>query len=343
MVTENKKIAFTCCSNNYLAQAKVLGDSLIGHNPDYQFIICLVDQLDDNLDYSFFAPHIIIPIEKLQIPNFEEVYLKYNIIELNTAVKATCFKYLLKEYKIDFLYYFDPDIMIFNKLDGLEKEFNQNEILLTPHIVSPIEFDELEPRENMFLNYGIYNLGFLGVKNHSSNVNSFLDWWENRTLYNGFIDVKNGFFVDQLWINYVPLFFEKVKITFNLGCNTAPWNIHERKQLSKIGENYTINEKDDLVFYHFSSYSYQFPDRLSKAYTRNTFETCPDYRKIYKIYHEMIVANNVEFISKLKCSFVTKRENIIHSSKVIIYKQSIYKKYARLLVPPILFKLIGKS
>ena len=41
---------FTVCSANYLAQAKTLGQSLHQHNPDYHFVIGLVDRISPELD-----------------------------------------------------------------------------------------------------------------------------------------------------------------------------------------------------------------------------------------------------------------------------------------------------
>ncbi len=90
------RIAFTLCSNNYLAQAKTLGDSLIEHNPDYEFVIGLVDRKRDDVDYDFFRPHGIIEIEEIGIPKFAELGKRYGIIELNTAVKPFLFQHLLK-------------------------------------------------------------------------------------------------------------------------------------------------------------------------------------------------------------------------------------------------------
>ena len=62
---------FTICSNNYLAQAKTLGDSLMQHNPHYRFVIFLVDRLSEGVDYSFFAPYELIPVEQIEINGFD--------------------------------------------------------------------------------------------------------------------------------------------------------------------------------------------------------------------------------------------------------------------------------
>ncbi len=105
-------IAFTICSNNYLAQAKTLGDSFLDHHPDVKFIIGLVDRFDKSFDYSFFSRFEIIPVEDIQINNFDELTAKYNIVELNTAVKPSYIHYIFQNYQADKLIYLDPDILV---------------------------------------------------------------------------------------------------------------------------------------------------------------------------------------------------------------------------------------
>ena len=83
------KIAFTICSNNYLAQAKILCDSLLENNPNYKVVIGLCDELSDSIDYSFFNNIEIINVSKIDIFCFEEIIKKYNIIELNTSIKPS--------------------------------------------------------------------------------------------------------------------------------------------------------------------------------------------------------------------------------------------------------------
>ena len=81
-------IIFTLCSNNYLAQAKTLGDSLLKYNPGYKFIIGLVDELSKEVDYNFFKPYTIIPAAQIGIPDFDSLWKKYSIVEFNTCAKA---------------------------------------------------------------------------------------------------------------------------------------------------------------------------------------------------------------------------------------------------------------
>jgi hypothetical protein len=336
------KIVFTLCSNNYLAQAKVLGDSLLKYNPDFRFIIGLVDKKNIEIDYSFFIPHEVITIEDIGLTNFEGLWQKFNIIELNTAVKSSFIKYLFKLYpEAEFVFYFDPDIMIFGKLSSLENEFSEAKVLLTPHVITPIEVDDLWPGENTFLNYGIYNLGFIGVKNDPE-VLPFLDWWEDRTLKLGFIRPCEGIFVDQLWINLAPLFFKGFKILFSLGFNAAPWNLHERKKINYDSEKFVMTDQSTLTFYHFSSYNYKRPDLISKYYDRYTFDNCPDLKKVYSIYQQLLVENKVEFFSRIPCYYVEKRTEIEREKNKISVERKI-KNSIREFVPPIMWKVVKRA
>lgn len=345
------KLVYTCCSNNYLAQAKILGDSLIAHNPDYTFIICLVDTLHPEIDYSFFEPHTIIPISDIPIPEFETIWKRYNIVELNTCVKASCCKYLLHLHaNCSHILYLDPDIMIFDSLSQLEREFETSDILLTPHITTPIPHDGKEPQESVFLNYGIYNLGFIGLKNKSEETNALLDWWEQHTIKRGYIDICNGVFVDQLYMNHAPLFFKKVKICTEFGYNAAPWNLHERHIIETKNSKFKMNDNSPLVFYHFSSFSYTFPQRLSRSYTRYSFDNCSCFKPLYKQYLIQLHNNRVTVFSKIPCYYTQQRDAFIESQKqeiitIEIQKQkspkSLIIRFFRLITPPFIWDIFG--
>ena len=152
-------IAFTICSNNYLAQAKVLIESLLRHSTNLKIYIGLCDEKNNSIDYSQF-PCEIIEIKNIGIENFDKLWEKYNIVELNTSVKPSLFKYLIKQNpEAHFIYYFDPDIELFNSLEYLNQEFENNfDVLLTPHILSPISLDNKTPGENIFLNFSYKQL-----------------------------------------------------------------------------------------------------------------------------------------------------------------------------------------
>ncbi len=298
------KIAFTICSNNYLAQAKALGDSLLKHNPGYQLIIGLVDKLSDKIDYSFFNPYEIIPVDEIGIKDFDEMVQRYEITELNTAVKPFIFHHLFqRDETIERIIYFDPDILIYKRLDELEECLIENNIVLTPHFFTPI-YDDYRLSEPDILNAGLYNLGFLAVK-RSNETDKFLQWWMIKLKKYCVIDFENGLFVDQLWINFVPLYFEKVSILKHLGYNMAYWNLHEREIIND-GNNYMVNTQFPLVFYHFSGYNFDKPDVVSKHQDRFSFKRRPDISPLFQEYAQVVFSNRLNEFSTIPCFYTFK-------------------------------------
>lgn len=339
------KLAFTICSNNYLAHAKSLGDSLLRTNKEYRFVIVLVDRLSPEIDYRFFAPYEIITVEELGIKDFDSVWRKYNIVELNTAVKPSAFKYLFAKYPdAPAAFYFDPDILIYRSLEDLEREFDENDILLTPHVLTPMEFGpkRVVPSENTFLNFGLYNLGFLGLKARSGNTTALLDWWENRTLNWGFINLSDGFFVDQLWINLVPIYFQKVKILREMGYNMAPWNLHERGLMEFRDGRYVLPDGSPLTFFHFSSYKFSEPENMAKHYDRFQFADCMAVRPLYSEYQSLLLANRIGTLNVVSCYFIQKREEFLLELKRQARRNSFFKRAIKGVVPPFFLKMAKK-
>jgi hypothetical protein len=332
-------IIFTLCSNNYLAQAKVLIDSLNKHNRLFKLVIGLVDELNDEVDYSFFSPATVIPVKELDLPNLPELYRKYNIVELNTCVKPTFFKYLKKRYNASNIIYLDPDIKVFSSLNPLLQDFNCFDILLTPHILTPIPQDDFMPQESIFLNHGIYNLGFIGLNMASHIVSDFLNWWEERTFSLGFNRLSEGLFVDQLWINLVPLLYPKVKIIREFGYNMAPWNLHERIIIDdNDNSSIVLNDNSQLTFYHFSSYCFDNPSKICKEYyNRYSFENRPDLKNIYNCYQLELTESRVAHFSTLNCSFYQlSSETIVGQSQE---KDNTFRVLLKNITPKIIINL----
>lgn len=281
-------LAFTICSNNYLAQAVTLGNSLIHYNPDYKFVIGLVDRKLSSIDYSVI-PYDIFEVEKIGIQAFDKLSKKYNITELNTAVKPFYFKYLFENYKeTNGIIYLDPDIVVFSSFIGLEMEFDANEIIITPHITRPIS-DAKILKEEDFLNSGLYNLGFIGIQ-RSQNGFEMINWWSERLVDKAFIDFKNGLFTDQKWIDFVPLFFKNVRILTDPGFNMAYWNLQERS-LSIKNEKYYVNDQFPLIFYHFSGFDPRYPEILSKYQNRFSLQEPGEINDLFKAYSAELFLN----------------------------------------------------
>lgn len=298
-----KRLVLTICSVNYLAQAKTLGDSLMAHHPDYGFIIGLVDRLDQHhIPQERLPKYPMIELHTIGISDLDQLAEKYNITEFNTAVKPFFLQYLYAQYpSLEEVHYFDPDIQVFDKLSPLEEGLATHNLVLTPHILSPFP-DESRPQERDLLNTGMYNLGYLGTR-RSNTTDEFLAWWADRLRDHCFIDLANGMFVDQIWANFAPIYFDKVLVCKHPGLNMAYWNLHERT-LSEREGRYWVNQSFPLIFFHFSGYNPTFPRQISKYQNRFDFNEKHDVASIFDQYAQHLKGNGQEDYAQFPCTYL---------------------------------------
>lgn len=263
-------IVFTLCSNNYLAHAKTLGDSLLKYHPELKFVIGLVDKIDPKIDYGFFNSFEIVTYEELQCREFTAMLTSYDIVEFNTAVKPFYFQYLFDLYKhsCEKIFYIDPDIYFYKPLDTLITLLDKFNIVLTPHLtVAPetVTVDEL-----VAMRHGHFNLGFIGIY-RSPESERFITWWKERLTRHCVIDKPMGLFVDQKWINLAPLYFEGLHVLKHQGYNMAWWNFSERKLLETNGSYFVNQMEQELVFFHFSGFKPQSEFFTGRVNTSEVF------------------------------------------------------------------------
>lgn len=281
-------VAFTICSNNYIGQANALKKSYLYHNPKDTFVFVVIDKPSGQINYDELQPATLIFIEDITSISIEPLLDRYDIIELNTCVKPSVFKFLISQFpNIQKIYYLDPDLFFYNSLKECNDLLETKSIVLTPHILSKIKRDKFAPSENTFLNFGIYNLGFLGINTKHKDAIKMLDWWEYRTLNHGYIDLAKGYFVDQLWMNFAPLFYNDVHILKSFNYNMAPWNLHERTILKKEEDKWILNDNSTLVFYHFSKISENESD-VSRVYNRYSLGDLPQLKVLYSEYKKAL-------------------------------------------------------
>ena len=295
-------VILTICSANYLAHALTLGDSVREHNPEYKFVIGLVDRLPPELDPAR-GHYEVIPVESLGIAGFWDMVNNYDLVELNTAVKPFFMEHLYRrDPAVKIVTYIDPDILICSSLEPLTEIISQHSLVLTPHnntyddSPANLDFDQA------MLNLGIYNLGFIGTSRTEETMR-FLKWWQVRLQHSCYYQPGCGFFVDQLWMSLAPHYFSGVHIAREPGCNMAYWNLFER-QLTQRDGKFFVNEKFPLVFFHFSSFDVANPVGIIK---RNqdyvlTFSERPELRPLFDDYARRVVARGHARFSPLQYS-----------------------------------------
>ncbi len=244
--------AYTSFTFTYLSRALVLAHSLRAAHPDWMICACIVDTPPPGIDCApaLAAFDQVVYANELGIPNFESWIFKHDLVEACTAVKGHALSFLLAE-GYELVFYFDPDIAVFHSLDAIMERLDTASIVLTPHQVMP-SADYLTFRDNELtsMKCGIYNLGFIAVRNSPVGVR-FASWWAQLLYEACYDDPANGIFTDQKYIDLVPALFDEVDIFRAAGCNVASWNLTNRTlNISRDG-TITVNG-DPLKFYHFT-------------------------------------------------------------------------------------------
>jgi len=261
--------AFTSCALNYAPKARILVESMRKHAPQVRFCLALADKAREHNQELLEYFDEVISIEDIDEINNPSWIFKHEIVELATAIKPFVLREILKKDDCEAVFYFDPDMALFSNIEEMISELFKNNILLTPHLTDPeTTIRGIEDNELSALKHGVYNLGYIGVRN-SSEGKRFADWWASRLKNYCRDDIPAGIFTDQRWIDLVPAFFEGVKPTRHPGYNVAPWNMTNRQIEIDIENNYTVNGKP-LVFYHFTGFDSGAHRNMLSIYSSNS-------------------------------------------------------------------------
>src|SRR5271167_436897 len=109
----------TIIAKNYVAQARVLARSFTEHHPGGRCFCLVIDEFDGYLDPSA-EPFTIVTPEQIGCREFQEMAVRYDVLELSTAIKPWLLRYLLGE-GAPAITYLDPDIRIYSSLERLHE------------------------------------------------------------------------------------------------------------------------------------------------------------------------------------------------------------------------------
>ena len=243
--------AYTIVAANYLPKARVLFRSLRRWRPEWRLHLVLADVRQAPEALAPCGPDEIHYVSELGIPHWRPWAFSHSCIELATALKPFVLRRLLARPDCSAALYFDPDIAVFSPLDEIVASFDAADILLTPHLTVPERsLNGVIDNEICTSQHGIYNLGFIGVAARLEG-RALADWWADRLYRFCREDFQDGIYTDQRWIDFVPAFFDRVRILRAPNLNVAPWNLGNRHIEGDVEAGFTVNGVP-LGFYHFS-------------------------------------------------------------------------------------------
>lgn len=266
--------AFTSFSYSYLNRARVLASSLRRQHPDWVIWAVMTDKEPPGFHFDLESEDFdrLVTAEELFGEVTDQWLFNHDIVEACTAVKGRALRHIMAQEGVEKVFYFDPDIAVFNSMDAVSDLLDSASIVLTPHQLDPEPKDAVRAimdNEIASLHYGSFNLGFVAVS-VTSEARRFAQWWDDR-LYDWCHDrLDIGIFVDQKWCNLVPCFFDDVKILRDPGYNVASWNLSQRTMTFDRDGTALINGKP-LRFYHFTKLG-PVGDTMTRRYAGDNIE-----------------------------------------------------------------------
>ncbi len=256
--------AFTVATRSYLPFVRTLMRSLRRCHPEFQLYLLLVDEPGDE---HVAGDWITVPARELGLDAFEDMSVRYDVLELSTALKPFFVQWLFEHAQPSAVIYLDPDVRVYTPLHEVLQALDGGAaMVLTPHITQPLDGDGGEPCDHTILQSGAFNLGFAALRRCEEAL-AFLRWWSKHLRTDALVAFERNLFTDQRWCDLAPAFVPTLAILRHPGHNVAYWNLPHRPLSRDADGGYTAAGQP-LRFFHFSGFDPEAPGRLSRYQDR---------------------------------------------------------------------------
>lgn len=269
-----------------MAYARVLMDCLRAVDPAVTQYVFLADNVDGYFNPADESFQVVLPEDFVEPSDLNQMAFQYTAFELSTALKAYAHRYMLRKTCCDDWMYFDSDIYPISSCKALLERPNNGDatIFLTPHILKACPPD-LIWLETLFLHYGIYNGGWLGIR-RSADAEVFIEWYVLRLRTHSFSEYRFSF-TDQLWLNLAPLYLHGFSVVDDPGANIGYWNLHERN-MTETPDGSNEVDGTTVSFVHFSGWDATNPMTVTRYYPQ--IESSPAWRKFAAAYSKDLLS-----------------------------------------------------
>jgi hypothetical protein len=230
-------IVFTVCNRTQLPNALALGTSVLRYHPDSVFYIGWADTIPLPAIPKGFK---MLSAEELKISEWGEMCARYYNFELVAASRPWFAKGILKANPTcNQLTFLSPTTLLFDSMQEINDP--ETDLFLTTNITKPINIPS-HLDDKRILNIGMFHSGSWILKPNET-TGKMLDWWAHRTIDRAKFDLCNGMCMDQLWLNYAPVWVEK---TIQISHPGWHYGLHSilNKSLTESSGSYSVdNEK----------------------------------------------------------------------------------------------------
>lgn len=292
----------TIITKNYLAHARVLAESIREHNPGLPpLLVLLADRVDSCFDPNK-EPFQMIHLEDLSdLEAVQEMSFYYTPFEFCCALRGCLHEYILDRTEAQSWMFLDSDILVLHDLSGIFSQIDSSSIVLNPHLSAPANPEDFEIVEMGMLHAGLFNAGFQGLR-RSVETRAFISWFQERLRWYC-LDDHPFLFVDQAWLNHVPLFFGGVSLLHDIGANLGHWNIRGHK-ISRSQQRFLV-DGIPIKFIHFSGWDPGIPDQVSRHNLHLDTSACPGWDELAAGYARLLYKFGYDTVRKLPYAFHT--------------------------------------
>lgn len=238
------RIYCTCFDRNYLSRGLALYHSLQRHAPGAPLWVLCLDQICHDILTRLALPDlrpVLLAEFEAADPEVASTRPDRSRIEYYFTCTPAWLVYVLeRETRSEWVTYLDADLFFFDAPGNLFCELEEAAFAIIPHrYTAAIEH---------MRQYGIYNVGWVGVRNDADG-HAAVRWWRERCIEWCYDYVDGDRFADQGYLQGIVERFARVKVVENPGANLAPWNIgnYRIESRSKV----VIDSRYPLVFFHF--------------------------------------------------------------------------------------------
>ncbi|MGH8539812.1 MAG: hypothetical protein ACRETW_04835 [Stenotrophobium sp.] len=291
----NSSLAFcSIATASHVTQACACLQSIRKYHENARLVLLLV---------SAGIPRKPLPsgIETLKIEScvsegtLHAMHKHYTAAELCFAVKPFLIAALL-EAGMEQVHYLDGDCLAFDAMTPMISALAAADLLLTPHCLSPVPEDGRTPRPLTLLKAGVFNAGYIGVRNTTTGVD-FVAWLSSMTTRYAKNKPQEGMCGDQKWLDLAPALFPGMAICRHPGANVAYWNLQERHLTRNDKGRFLVNDLP-LIFFHFSGYASNQSMQLSKHQNRHLPVPGSTLHELVETYRNHIAPASESFPAK---------------------------------------------
>lgn len=256
-------VACTIVAKPMFAHARVLARAFARQHPDVPFVVLLADRVDGRFDPAR-EPFHIVELGELGIPHLERLRFRYAQQPLSYASTPYLIRHLL-DLGYGRVLFLKQESLVLGSHTPVFDLLARHSIVMTPHLVAPVDGPDGIARELNILQSGAYNVGLLGVSNVPDG-RRFVEWWASRTETGCRHAVADGMHYEQRWLNLTPAFFGDMHLLRDPAFNVGHWNLPERVVTTEGGRVF-VNGAPAALF-RFSGFRPEVPASITRHHDR---------------------------------------------------------------------------